>query len=129
MSDLKNNIAAVLALSPAVHSATKADATIIDLQGAGSATVIINTGAIAGAGDYTISLRHGDASDLTGDAAASGDDLLGAFPATLAADSSYAVGYRCGKRYVRVVITKNGGTSIAAGAVIVKGHLSLAGAV
>lgn len=129
MSDLKNNIAAVLALSPAVHAATKADATIIDLQGAGSATVVINTGAIAGSGDYTISLRHGDASDLTGDAAASGDDLLGAFPATLAADTSYAVGYRGGKRYVRVVITKNSGTSIAAGAVIVKGHLSLAGAV
>ena len=129
MSDLKNNIAAVLALSPAVHAATKADATIIDLQGAGSATVIVNTGAIAGSGDYTISLRHGDASDLSGDAAASGDDLLGAFPATLAADSSYAVGYRGGKRYVRVVITKNSGTSIAAGAVIIKGHLALAGAV
>ncbi len=88
MSDLKNNIAAVLALSPAVHSATKADATIIDLQGAGSATVIINTGAIAGAGYYTVSLRHGDTSDLMGDAAASGDALLGAVPATLAADSS-----------------------------------------
>ena len=129
MSDLKNNITAVLALSPAVHSATKADASIIDLQGAGSATVVINTGAIVGAGDYTVSLRHGDAADLTGDAAASGDDLLGAFPATLAADSSYAVGYRGGKRYVRVVITKNSGTSIAAGAVIIKGHLALAGAV
>lgn len=129
MSDLKNNIAAVLALSPAVHSATKADAAIIDLQGAGSATVVINTGAIVGAGDYTISLRHGDASDLSGDAAASGDDLLGAFPATLAADSAYSVGYRGGKRYVRVVITKNSGTSIAAGAVIVKGHLALSGAV
>lgn len=129
MSDLKNNIAAVLALAPAVHSATKADAAVIDLQGAGSATVIVNTGAIVGAGDYTISLRHGDASDLTGDAAASGDDLLGTFPATLAADSAYSVGYRGGKRYVRVVITKNSGTSIAAGAVIVKGHLSLAGAV
>ena len=129
MSDLKNNIAAALALSPAVHSDTKADAPIIDLQGAGSATVIVNTGAIAGAGDYTISLRHGDASNLASDAVASGDDLLGAFPATLAADSSYAVGYRGGKRYVRVVITKNSGTSIAAGAVVVKGHLSLAGAV
>lgn len=129
MSDLKNNIEAVLALSPAVHSGTKTDAPIVDLQGAGSATVIVNTGAIAGAGDYTISLRHGDASDLAGDAAASGDDLLGAFPATLAENSAYSVGYRGGKRYVRVVITKNGGTSIAAGAVIVKGHLALAGAV
>jgi hypothetical protein len=129
MSDLKNNIAVALALSPAVHSATKADAPIIDLQGAGSATAIINTGAIVGAGDYTVSLRHGDAADLTGDAAAAGDDLLGSFPATLAADSSYAIGYRGGKRYVRVVITKNSGTSIAAGATLVKGHLSLSGAV
>ncbi len=129
MSDLKNNIAAVLALSPAVHAATKVDAPIIDLQGAGSATVIVNTGAIGGAGDYTVSLRHGDASDLSDAAAASGADLLGAFPATLAADTAYAVGYRGGKRYVRAVITKNGGTSIAAGAVVVKSHLALSGAV
>lgn len=129
MSDLKNNIAVVSALAPAVHAATKADAAVIDLQGAGSATVVINTGAIVSAGDYTVSLMHGDASDLSGGAAATGDDLLGSFPATLSADSAYAVGYRGGKRYVRVVITKNGGTSIAAGAVIVKGALSLAGTV
>lgn len=129
MSDLKNNIAVVSALAPAVHAATKADAAVIDLQGAGSATVVINTGAIVSAGDYTVSLMHGDASDLSGGAAATGDDLLGSFPATLAADSAYAVGYRGGKRYVRVVITKNGGTSIAAGAVIVKGALWLAGTV
>lgn len=125
MKDLKNSITVAQALAPAVHAATKADAAIIDLQGANSATVVINTGAIVSAGDYTISLRHGDASDLTGDAAATGDDLLGSFPASLAADSAYAVGYRGGKRYLRVVITKNSGTSIAAGAVVVKGHLAL----
>ena len=129
MSDLKNNIGVVNALSPAVQSATKSDAAIIDLQGAGSACVVINTGAIVSAGDYTISLSHGDASDLSGATTAAGDDLLGSFPASLAADSAYCVGYRGGKRYVRVVITKNGGTSIAAGAVIVKGDLALSGAV
>ena len=127
MSDLKNNITPVVALIPVVHTATKSDAPIVDLSGAGSATIVINTGAIASAGDYTISLRHGDASDLSGDAAASGDELLGSFPASLAADSVYWVGYRGGKRYVRVGITKNSGTSIAAGAVVVKGHLSFAG--
>lgn len=127
MADLKNNISVVPALAPAVHSDTKSDAAIVDLKGAGSATVIINTGAIVGAGNYTISLRHGDAADLSGDAAATGDDLLGSFPAVLEADKSYAVGYRGGKRYVRVVITKNSGTSIAAGAVVVKGHLALSG--
>lgn len=128
MSDLKSNIAVVQALAPAVHSATKSDAAVVDLQGAGSATVVINTGAIVSDGDYTISLVHGDAADLAGGTTAGADDLIGSFPATLAADSVYSVGYRGGKRYVRVVITKNSGTSIAAGAVIVKGHLSLAGA-
>ena len=78
MSELKNSIAAVLALSPVVHTATKSDAPIVDLQGAGSATVVVNTGAIASAGDYTVSLRHGDASDLSGDAAATADRGAGA---------------------------------------------------
>jgi hypothetical protein len=126
--DLASNVAVALALSPAVQSATKSDATIIDLQGCSAAAIVVNTGAIVGAGDYTISLVHGDASDLSGGAAATSDDLIGSFPATLAADSSYCVGYRGGKRYVRVVITKNSGTSIAAGAVVVKGGLALAGA-
>ncbi|WP_225783337.1 hypothetical protein [Xenophilus sp. Marseille-Q4582] len=129
MSDLKNNISAVLAVSPAVHTATKADATVVDLQGAGSATVVINTGAIAGDGLFVAKLMHGDAADLSGGSDATADDLLGAFPAALEADKSYAVGYRGGKRYVRVVLTKTSGTSIAAGAVVVKGHLALAGAV
>jgi hypothetical protein len=124
MKDLKSRIDPKLALIPVVHSATKSDSAIIDLQGANSATLIINTGAIVGAGDYTVSLRHGDASDLTGDAAAGASDLLGSLPASLAADSVYTVGYIGGKRYVRAVITKNSGTSIAAGAVIVRGNLN-----
>lgn len=127
--DLKSNISVALALSPAVQAATKSDATIIDLQGCAAAAVIVNTGAIVGAGDYTVSLSHGDASDLSAATTAAGDDLIGSFPATLAADSSYCVGYRGGKRYVRVVITKNSGTSIAAGAVVVKGGLALSGTV
>jgi hypothetical protein len=126
MKDLKNNIIAALALIPVAHAATKADSTIIDLQGAQSATVLINTGAIAGAGLYVISLRHGDASDLTGDSECVAADLLGSFPASLAADTAYIVGYVGGKRYVRVVITKTSGTSVVAGALVVKGHLNIA---
>jgi hypothetical protein len=125
MKDLKNHIDPKLALIPVAHAATKSDSAIIDLQGANSATVNILTGAIAGAGDYTISLHHGDASDLTGDAAVTSADLLGSFPASLAADSIYSVGYVGGKRYVRVVITKNSGTSIVAGASVVRGHLNI----
>lgn len=129
MADLVHNILAAQALAPAVHTATKSDAAIIDLQGAGSATVIVNTGAIAGDGDFTASLAHGDKADLSDSAAVTDADLMGTLPASLDASKTYAVGYRGGKRYVRVVITKNGGTSIAAGAVVVKGHLALAGAV
>lgn len=129
MSELKNNIAVVQALAPAVYAATKSDSGIIDLQGAGSATLVINSGAIAGAGDYTVTLRHGDAADLTGDAAAAAGDLLGTLPTILEAATVYTVGYIGGKRYVRAVITKNAGTSVAASAVIIKGHLAFTGTV
>jgi hypothetical protein len=128
MADLVHNIQVVQAVAPAVHTATKSDAAVIDLQGAGSATVIVNTGAIAGDGDFTASLAHGDKADLSDSAAVTDDDLLDTLPASLDANKTYAVGYRGGKRYVRVVLTKNGGTSIAAGAVVIKGHLALAGA-
>jgi hypothetical protein len=49
-------------------------------------------------------------------------DLVGALPASLTADGSFKQGYVGHKRYVRVVVTKNSGTSIAAGAVVVRGH-------
>lgn len=129
MADLVHNIQVVQAVAPAVHTATKSDAAVIDLQGAGSATVIVNTGAIAGDGDFTASLAHGDKADLSDSAAVADDDLLDTLPVSLDANKTYAVGYRGGKRYVRVVLTKNGGTSIAAGAVVIKGHLALAGTV
>ena len=44
------------------------------------------------------------------------------FPASLAAASLVKVGYIGNKRYVRTVITKNSGTSIAAGAVVIMGN-------
>lgn len=125
--DLKSNISVAACIVPAVYSATKDDSTIVDLQGCDSATVIINTGAIVGAGDFTPKLVHGDAADLTGGADVAAADLIGAFPTILEASTVYNVGYRGNKRYVRVVLTKNGGTSIAAGAMVVRGDLALKG--
>ena len=49
-------------------------------------------------------------------------DLLGALPAGLAAASVYKQGYVGNKRYVRALITKQSGTSIVAGAMVVRGH-------
>ncbi|RZS80649.1 hypothetical protein [Pigmentiphaga kullae] len=129
MRDITSNILVVAALAPAVYAATKSDSGVIDLQGAGSVALAVNTGAIAGAGDFVISLQHGDAANLSDAETVAADDLIGTLPATLAAASVYQVGYRGAKRYVRAVITQNGGTSIAAGAVIIKGNLALAGTV
>lgn len=121
MRDLANNVAAVQAVAPAVLAATNTSAAI-DLQGFESAAVIINTGAIVSAGDFTAKLQESDTTtggDFTDVVAA---NLVGSFPASLVADSVVKVGYVGSKRYLRTVITKNSGTSIAAGAVIIKGN-------
>jgi hypothetical protein len=119
--DIAANIGLALAVAPEVLAATATSAAI-DLIGFSSAALVINTGAIAGDGDFTAKLQESDTTtsgDFTDVAAA---HLVGVLPATLEADVVYKQGYIGGKRYVRTVITKNGGTSIAAGAVIVKGH-------
>lgn len=121
MRDLAPNIAPVQVVAPAVLSATNTSAAL-DLQGFESAALVINTGAIAGSGDFTAKLQESDTTtsgDFTDVAA---EHMVGSFPATLEADSVVKVGYIGLRRYVRTVITKNSGTSIAAGAVLVKGH-------
>jgi hypothetical protein len=123
MKDLYSGLGVVAALAPVVVAATATSAAI-DLQGFNGALVVVNTGAIVSAGDYTTKLQESDTTtsgDFTDVAAA---NLLGAFPASLEADSVVKVGYVGGKRYVRTVTTKNGGTSIAAGIVVVKGFPS-----
>lgn len=125
MRDLHSNISCVAALGAVVVAATATSAAI-DLQGFDSAEVVVNTGAVAGAGDYTTKLQESDTTtsgDFTDVAAA---NLLGTFPAILAADSVYRVGYTGGKRYIRTVTTKNSGTSVAAAITIVRGHAQLA---
>lgn len=124
MSDLNSNISVALAFKPA---STTADASgeIVDLRGAGSATVVINTGAATGG--FVASLVHGDDSGLSDAAAVGSTDLLGTFPSSLAANSAYSVGYCGGKRYVRLALTKGSATSVVVGAVVVKGDLDLSG--
>ncbi|MDI3335871.1 hypothetical protein QKW60_05600 [Defluviimonas aestuarii] len=121
MKDLYSKLGLVQSLGPVVLSATSTGAAI-DLQGHNSALVEFATGAIAGAGDFTAKLQESDTTtsgDFTDVAAA---DLLGTLPASLAADSVYKQGYVGRKRYIRHVITKNGGTSIAASATVIKGN-------
>lgn len=121
MRDHVNNIAPVQVVAPAVLTGNNTSAAL-DLAGFESASLVINTGAIAGAGDFTAKLQESDetAGGTFTDVAT--EHLIGAFPATLEENSVVKVGYKGHRRYVRSVITRNSGTSIAAGAVLVKGH-------
>lgn len=120
MRDLASNIGVVLALSPAVQAATIKGNTI-DTNGFESVAFIVNTGAIASAGDFGLKVQESDTTtdgDFTDVAAG---DLVGTLPATVTADGSFKQSYIGHKRYVRLVATKNGGTSVAIGAVAVLG--------
>ncbi|KAB2787783.1 hypothetical protein F9K97_07540 [Brucella anthropi] len=121
MKDGISGLGLVASLVPAVVTATT-KGSHADLQGFNSATLIINTGAIAGDGLFSVTMQESDTttdSDFTDVAA---DDLLGSLPAALVADTVYRQGYKGTKRYIRAVITKTSGTSIAAGAIVVLGH-------
>jgi hypothetical protein len=121
VKDAISNIGVVSTLVPAVVAATT-KGTAVDLQDFNSAALLINTGAIAGDGLYVVSMQESDTTtdgDFTDVAAG---DLLGELPASLAASTTYKQGYKGTKRYIRAVITKTSGTSIAAGAVVLCGH-------
>ncbi|TNB46437.1 hypothetical protein FF124_18115 [Martelella lutilitoris] len=118
MRDLANNIGVAAALEPAVLAATTNGAAI-DLIGFGSAVLVLNTGAIAGAGNFTAKLQESDDGENFNDV--DPYHLVGAFPDKLAASAIVKVGYRGFRRHVRIAVTKNGGTSIAISAVVIKG--------
>lgn len=122
MKDMHNNISAVQAIVPAVKTAA-GDGTTIDTRGFNGLEFVVTTGAIAGDGDFGIAIQ--DSVTGSGDWEAA-TKVMGAFPATLEANSSYRVGYTGSKRYVRINVTKEGGTSIALGAVAVLGHPAVA---
>ncbi|WP_454917289.1 hypothetical protein [Xanthobacter sediminis] len=121
MRDLKNNIGVVQVVAPAVLAATTTSAAL-DLHDFDSAAVVVNTGAIVGAGDFTTTLEESDTTTVEDFAEVDPEHLHGAFPESLEANAVVKVGYAGFKRYIRLVITKNSGTSIAASAVLVKGH-------
>jgi len=115
MRDHASNISLASTVAPAVQSAT-VKGQAVDTRDANAATVILHTGAVAGDGDFTAKVQESDTTD-DGDFV-DATNLIGAFPATLEANKTLKVGYVGYKRYVRLVLTKNGGTSIAASAVV-----------
>lgn len=123
MRDLTSNIGAAVAIAPAVHTAT-ATGGAVDLKGFNRVAVVVATGAVAGDGDFSVKLQ--DSSDGTNFADVAAHYADSNAPATLEANSVYKLGYRGHKRYIRAVLTKASGTSIAASAVAVLGDPAVA---
>ena len=123
MRDITQNIGTVLAIAPAVQTATVNGAPI-DTTNFESAAIVISTGAIVGAGNFTAKIQ--DSQDGTNFADVAAQFLVGSLPAALAASSTYKQGYLGAARYIRAVLTLNSGTSIVAGAVAVLGNPKVA---
>ncbi len=121
MFDIVNDIGVQQTIAPAVLTATTTG-TAIDVKGFNSAALIINTGAIAGAGAFQPKLQESVDNTTFTDVAAG--DLQGSIPTALAANAVLKIGYIGSKRYLRPVLTLASGTSIAAGAVFVLGDAS-----
>lgn len=121
MRDLASNIGVAASLVPATQSAT-AKGTAVDLRDYDSAALVITTGAIVASGLYVMSMQESDTTTDGDFADVGADDMVGSFPASLAASTTFKVGYVGTKRYVRAVITKTSGTSIDAGAAFVLGN-------
>lgn len=119
MRSIAANIGAKSAIDPAVQTAN-VNGTGIDTLGFGSLAFLVQTGAIAGSGVFGVSLEDSD--DNATFTAVAADQVKSNAPAALAAASTYKVGYHGFKRYVRPVLTKASGTSIAAGVTAVMGY-------
>lgn len=115
-NDAYSNVAAVPAIVPAVKTAA-GDGTTVDRKGYGGVLFVLNTGAVAGDGDFGAKVQ--DSANGSDWVDADADDVLGVFPATLEANTAYRASYIGKRRYARLALTKEGGTSIAAGAVAV----------
>jgi len=117
---LYHNLRAVPAVNSASQSAA-ADGLEIDRKGSQGLMFIVNTGAISGAGDFGVKVQESDTSG-SGYTDADAEDVISGAPATLAATSAYQVEYIGKKRFVRLALTKAGGTSIQLGAIALIGH-------
>jgi len=115
MRDLHNNIKSSRAISPAaaITGNTTTDSQIIDMQGFESAEFLMQAGVITD-GTFAYKIQEGDAANLSDAADVATIDYLGAvgsFVATTDNNASKKIGYRGGKRYLRLRLTQSGATS------------------
>lgn len=135
MKDLHSHIAVATAIGAAVLSADNTPAAI-DLRGFNSAEIVLAVGiggiTFTGSNKIEFRLTHSDDDvtytdvddgDVLGAAVAAGG-IIKALTAAHAAAATYRVGYKGGKRYLKLLAdfsgTHGAGTPIAA--IVIKGH-------
>lgn len=114
MRDLYHSIGHAVALVPAVREAAATGPAIYRASGE-SVLITVVTGAITGAGDFGVKWQEaavagGPWTD------ASPAAVISTAPATLAASTSYKMGYNGVAPFVRLALTKAGGDTIAVAA-------------
>ncbi|MDG3575722.1 hypothetical protein P7F60_04945 [Rhizobium sp. YJ-22] len=117
---LYHNLKAIQAINSASQAAA-ADGIEIDRKGSQGLMFIVSTGAVTGAGDFGVKVQESDTSG-SGYTDVAADDVISGVPATLGATAAYQVEYIGKRRFVRLSITKAGGTSIQLAAIAIIGH-------
>lgn len=116
MRDLYSNLAAAVALAPAVQAAT-VNGAAVDVSEASGVIIALHTGEIVGAGDFSAKLQESADGTVWADVAEKW--VTSNAPETLAANSAYRLGYVGKLGQLRLVLTKGDGTSIAASAIAI----------
>lgn len=119
--ELSSIIGTARAIDPAVLAAST-NGQLVDTLGYDSVTFVAAVGAIAGAGNMTLKVQEGDLANASDQADVAATDITVAFATPLVTNTTQRIGYRGGKRYVRLVATLNSGTSVAVGAVAILAH-------
>lgn len=126
--DNKATVDTRLAMTFAARTADVTNAPVIDTQGFNSATFVVVAGAVstASAGNsFAFTLRHSDASDMSGDEAVPAGQFHGTAVIDATAQANTVRGrirYSGSKRYLRLIATETGTADAVFGAVVNLGH-------
>jgi GT2 family glycosyltransferase len=113
---MRNNVDIVTSIDPATYNSNPPLAGV-DLRGFDASMAIVQSGAVTD-GTHTPKLQESDDNSSYSDVVV--NDLEGAFT-VISANATQRVGYKGGKRYIRVFVTSNGSTGAIYGAAILRG--------
>jgi len=113
MRDLHNNIKTTTGLAPAaITTNTTTVGATVDRQGFESCEFAVQSGVVTD-GSYAVQVFAGDAANMSDEAQAAAADLIGTEPTVISTEDAAVekVGYKGGKRYVRIKVVSTGVTT------------------